>query len=82
MSGQAPSIPIGIQGLGVHIPERRVSNADIADQYGVDPEWIERMTGVQQRQYAEPGPRRFPSSRIPPTGPRACCSQTVPVQWW
>ncbi|MCX4717926.1 3-oxoacyl-ACP synthase III family protein [Streptomyces virginiae] len=55
MSGQAPSIAFGIQGLGVHIPERRVSNADIADQYGVDPEWIERMTGVRQRQYAEPG---------------------------
>ncbi|MFJ7206596.1 3-oxoacyl-ACP synthase III family protein [Streptomyces sp. NPDC098789] len=54
MSGQEPPAAWGIHGLGVHIPRRRVSNADIADQYGVDPEWIERMTGVTQRRYAEP----------------------------
>ncbi|WP_407840699.1 3-oxoacyl-ACP synthase III family protein [Streptomyces sp. DSM 116496] len=54
MTGPVPSLAFGIQGLGVHIPQRRVSNAEIASQYGVDPEWIERMTGVRQRQYAEP----------------------------
>ncbi|MFJ2740721.1 3-oxoacyl-ACP synthase III family protein [Streptomyces sp. NPDC087440] len=44
----------GIHGLGVHLPERRVSNADIAEQYGVEPAWIERMTGITHRHYAEP----------------------------
>ncbi|MCX5205638.1 ketoacyl-ACP synthase III [Streptomyces sp. NBC_00237] len=44
----------GIHGLGVHLPDRRVSNEDIADQYGVEPAWIERMTGVTHRRYAEP----------------------------
>ncbi|MGW6704052.1 3-oxoacyl-ACP synthase III family protein [Streptomyces sp. NPDC054956] len=55
MTRPAPSIAFGIQGLGVHIPQRRVGNAEIAGRYGVDPEWIERMTGVRERQYAEPG---------------------------
>ncbi|MEU1175535.1 3-oxoacyl-ACP synthase III family protein [Streptomyces microflavus] len=45
----------GIQGLGVHLPDRQVSNADIAGQYGVEPAWIERMTGITHRRYAEPG---------------------------
>ncbi|MFI5801263.1 3-oxoacyl-ACP synthase III family protein [Streptomyces sp. NPDC051561] len=44
----------GIHGLGVHLPDRRVSNEDIAGQYGVEPAWIERMTGITHRRYAEP----------------------------
>lgn len=44
----------GIHGLGVHLPDRRISNEDIADQYGVEPAWIERMTGITHRLYAEP----------------------------
>lgn len=54
MSGQVPRASWGIHGLGVHIPDRCVSNAEIAGQYGVDPAWIERMTGITQRGYAEP----------------------------
>ncbi|WP_405867818.1 ketoacyl-ACP synthase III [Streptomyces sp. NBC_01515] len=55
MSGQA-SAPAawGIHGLGVHIPDRCVPNAEIAEQYGVEPAWIERMTGITQRRCAEP----------------------------
>ncbi|MCY0938150.1 hypothetical protein [Streptomyces sp. H34-S4] len=54
MSGQVPQASWGVHGLGVHIPDRCVSNAEIAGQYGVDPAWIERMTGITQRGYAEP----------------------------
>ncbi|CAM5275224.1 3-oxoacyl-[acyl-carrier-protein] synthase 3 [Streptomyces spiroverticillatus] len=50
----APHTAWGILGLGVHVPERRVSNADIAEQYGVEPAWIERMTGITHRHYADP----------------------------
>ncbi|WP_411084755.1 3-oxoacyl-ACP synthase III family protein [Streptomyces sp. cmx-18-6] len=55
MSGHALHTAWGIHGLGVHLPDRRVSNADIAGRYGVEPAWIERMTGITHRLYAEPG---------------------------
>ncbi|HLY30748.1 MAG TPA: beta-ketoacyl-ACP synthase 3 [Ktedonobacterales bacterium] len=39
-------------GLGWYLPERRVRNAELAEQWGVDPDWIEKASGVRERRYA------------------------------
>ena len=45
-------LPVKIAGLGWHLPERRVTNADLEAQLGIPVDWIERVTGVQERRYA------------------------------
>jgi 3-oxoacyl-[acyl-carrier-protein] synthase III len=47
----------GIAGLGTALPERRVTNAEVAERLGVSVEWIERRTGITERRYAAPGQR-------------------------
>ncbi len=42
----------GIVGLGAALPERTVTNAEIAARLGVSAEWIERRTGIGERRYA------------------------------
>ncbi len=44
-------LPVKIAGLGCYLPERRVTNADLEAQLGIPAEWIERVTGVQERRY-------------------------------
>lgn len=39
------------------VPERRVSNAEIAPQIGVDEQWIEKRTGARERPWAADGER-------------------------
>jgi 3-oxoacyl-[acyl-carrier-protein] synthase-3 len=39
------------------VPERRVSNAEIARRLGVDEEWISKRTGTSTRPWAEEGER-------------------------
>jgi 3-oxoacyl-[acyl-carrier-protein] synthase-3 len=45
-------LPVRIAGLGWYLPERRVTNAEIAAQLGLPADWIERATGVRERRYA------------------------------
>jgi 3-oxoacyl-(acyl-carrier-protein) synthase III len=45
----------GIVGLGACLPEREVHNEDIADRFGVSPDWFVRKTRIRTRRYAEPG---------------------------
>ncbi|HEY6407841.1 MAG TPA: beta-ketoacyl-ACP synthase 3 [Ktedonobacteraceae bacterium] len=45
-------LPVKIAGLGWYLPERRVTNADLEAQLGIPADWIERVTGVQERRYA------------------------------
>jgi 3-oxoacyl-[acyl-carrier-protein] synthase-3 len=52
-----PMRTAGILGLGVALPERRVTNAVLAARLGVSEEWIERRTGIAERRYAAPGQR-------------------------
>ena len=47
----------GITGLGTAVPQRRVANAEIAANLGVDAAWIERRTGIRERRYAATGER-------------------------
>lgn len=44
-------LPVKIAGLGWYLPERRVTNDELAAQWGIKPEWIERASGVRERRY-------------------------------
>jgi 3-oxoacyl-(acyl-carrier-protein) synthase III len=46
---------IGIISTGSYLPDRVVTNAEIAPAAGVDAAWIERKTGIRERRYAAPG---------------------------
>ena len=46
-----------IAAVGVSLPSRVVTNAEIADRLGVDTAWIERRTGIRARRRAEPDER-------------------------
>jgi 3-oxoacyl-[acyl-carrier-protein] synthase-3 len=43
--------------VGISLPERAVSSAEIASRLGVGEDWIERRTGIRERRFAEPGER-------------------------
>jgi 3-oxoacyl-[acyl-carrier-protein] synthase III len=40
-----------LTGFGAALPEREVSNAELAPQLGVTPEWIEANSGIQARRW-------------------------------
>ncbi|UXN57693.1 beta-ketoacyl-ACP synthase III [Phyllobacterium zundukense] len=44
-----------IAGFGHYAPERRVGNAEIEDQLGLEPGWIERRTGIRARRWVVEG---------------------------
>jgi 3-oxoacyl-[acyl-carrier-protein] synthase-3 len=46
-----------IRGVAMAVPERRVSNRDIAPRMGVDEEWIAKRTGTAERPWATDGER-------------------------
>src|SRR2546430_11746704 len=64
-SGQSPTSPHGtitparaaIASVAMAVPERRVSNAEIAEQLGVDEDWIVKRTGARERPWAGEGER-------------------------
>ncbi|MDX8527990.1 beta-ketoacyl-ACP synthase III [Mesorhizobium sp. MSK_1335] len=41
-----------ILGLGHHVPGRKVENAEIENNLGLEPGWIERRTGIRSRLWA------------------------------
>jgi 3-oxoacyl-[acyl-carrier-protein] synthase-3 len=43
---------IGITGLGVHVPERVVTNEDLAQVVETSDEWIRERTGIRERRMA------------------------------
>ncbi len=43
-----------LQGFGSFVPERIVSNAEIAARVGKSPEWIESSSGIRERRWASP----------------------------
>ncbi len=45
-------LPVKIASMGWYLPERRVTNADLEAQLGIPADWIDRVTGVQERRYA------------------------------
>lgn len=46
---------IGIIGWGMYVPERTVTNAELAERFGLDDEWILRRTGIRERRVVGPG---------------------------
>lgn len=47
----------GIGAVALAVPDRRVSNREIAPKVGVDEEWIAKRTGTSSRPWARPGER-------------------------
>jgi 3-oxoacyl-[acyl-carrier-protein] synthase-3 len=52
MIGSANGTRIGITGLGVHVPERIVTNDDLARHVDTSDEWIVERTGIRERRMA------------------------------
>jgi 3-oxoacyl-[acyl-carrier-protein] synthase-3 len=50
--GKANGRRIGITGLGVHVPERVVTNDDLAKLVDTSDEWIVARTGIKERRFA------------------------------
>lgn len=44
-----------IVGSGHYVPERVVSNKELAEHIGSTPEWIEKRTGIRERRWIAPG---------------------------
>lgn len=47
--------PVYLRGFGSFLPERIVSNAELAARIERPPEWIESASGIRERRWAEPG---------------------------
>jgi 3-oxoacyl-[acyl-carrier-protein] synthase-3 len=52
--GAANGRPISITGLGCYVPERILSNNDLAQMVDTSDEWIVERTGIRERRIAEP----------------------------
>lgn len=46
---------VQIAAVGANVPERIVTNAELQQTCGVDPEWIVQRTGIRERRHAPPG---------------------------
>jgi 3-oxoacyl-[acyl-carrier-protein] synthase III len=44
-----------LRGFGCHLPQRVVTNAELAPRLGCDPAWIVQMSGIHERRWAAPG---------------------------
>ena len=52
MIGSATGVRIGITGLGTHVPERVVTNDELADFVDTSDQWIRERTGIRERRIA------------------------------
>lgn len=48
-------VRVAVRSLGKAVPERVVTNAEIAERLGHDADWIESRTGIRERRYVGPG---------------------------
>ena len=55
MIGAANGGPVSITGLGTHVPERVVTNDDLAKLVDTSDEWIVTRTGIRERRFAAEG---------------------------
>jgi 3-oxoacyl-[acyl-carrier-protein] synthase III len=57
MPTPAGSVPprAAITGVATYVPERRVTNAELADRLDTSDEWIVSRTGIRERRIAAPG---------------------------
>jgi 3-oxoacyl-[acyl-carrier-protein] synthase III len=54
MIGKATGDPISITGLGVHVPERVLTNDELSTIVDTTDEWIMTRTGIRERRIAAP----------------------------
>jgi 3-oxoacyl-[acyl-carrier-protein] synthase III len=54
MIGSANGPRVGITGLGTHVPERILTNAELAELVDTTDEWIVERTGIRERRIAKP----------------------------
>jgi 3-oxoacyl-[acyl-carrier-protein] synthase III len=54
MIGATRGVRIGITGLGVHVPAKVVTNAELAGIVDTSDEWIRERTGIRERRIAAP----------------------------
>jgi 3-oxoacyl-[acyl-carrier-protein] synthase III len=47
-------MPASLQGFGHALPDRVVPNAELAERLGCTVEWIESMSGIRERRWADP----------------------------
>ena len=47
-------LPVAITGLGSYLPDRVVTNDDLAQRLDTSDEWIRTRTGIRERHYAAP----------------------------
>jgi 3-oxoacyl-[acyl-carrier-protein] synthase-3 len=52
--GRANDVPVSITGLGCYVPERVVTNDDLAKLVDTSDEWIRDRTGIRERRVAAP----------------------------
>jgi 3-oxoacyl-[acyl-carrier-protein] synthase-3 len=52
MIGSATGVRIGITGLGTHVPERVLTNHELAEIVDTSDEWILERTGIRERRIA------------------------------
>jgi len=52
MIGAADGVHVSITGLGCHVPERVVTNDELAQLVDTSDEWITARTGIKERRYA------------------------------
>jgi 3-oxoacyl-[acyl-carrier-protein] synthase III len=55
MIGSANGTRIGITGLGVHVPERVVTNQELSKHVDTSDEWIVERTGIRERRMVTDG---------------------------
>lgn len=65
MIGKANGQAVSITALGVNVPERIVTNADLAQMVATSDEWIMSRTGIRERRLAEPGTLAMSELSIP-----------------
>ena len=54
MIGKAQGPPISITGLGVHVPDRVLTNDELSGIVDTTDEWIVTRTGIRERRIAAP----------------------------
>ena len=54
MIGRANGTPVSITGLGVHVPDHVLTNAELAGMVDTSDEWIRSRTGIRERRLASP----------------------------
>ncbi|HEY5294583.1 MAG TPA: beta-ketoacyl-ACP synthase III [Gaiellaceae bacterium] len=52
MIGRANGTPISITGLGCHVPDRVLTNAELSELVDTNDEWIRDRTGIRERRIA------------------------------